>query len=75
MRNVVHRELVIKNKEIFERYKNLTDENIIYFDEDIDGIIIDIEDILEFNLSQEYQFVKVIEQNMFYYSVIIIYKE
>ncbi len=75
MRETAEYGLVIKNKEIFEKYKKLTDGNIIYFDKDIEGIIIDIEDILEFNLTQKYQFVKEIEPNMFYYSVITIYEE
>jgi len=68
-------DLNIKDLATYEKVVPLVDDEHIYFDQDIEALVIDVEYIIEFGAAQKFQHLKEIDDNLFNYDNVIISKE
>ena len=66
--------LEIKNNDLFSKYKKLCDGSFIWVYSEADGIVIDIEDIKEFNRCEEFNYIKELDKDIFNYDTATIYQ-
>jgi len=68
--------LSITSNDLFTKYSDKKDGKYIYFDETIDSIVIDIEDIRDFNEMDRFRFLtSEVDEEAFLYHAILISKE
>jgi len=64
--------LCIKDSRLYEKISKKIDGTFIYEDVDLQSIVIDIEDIRDFNRIKDFEHLKAIDEDIFLYHAVMI---